>query len=168
MIKHKENYFMDIEIDDKDRKQIAEGLKRFLAETYSLYLLTQNFHWNVSGGSFLSLHELFEKQYRGLADAADLIAERIRALGFRAPASFHEFSELSSLREETHVPEAEEMIRLLLEANSVVEQKAHQIAMIATDAQDWATADLMADRILEHEKAIWMLRSSFSGKAFAA
>ena len=165
MIRSKEYHFGEIAVDEKERKHIAEALKEFLAETYSLYLLTQNFHWNVNGVWFNALHALFEKQYQDLAAATDSIAERIRALGYRAPGSFREFSELSSLKEAAQVPEAEEMICLLVDAHSIVAQKAHQIVNIANDAQDWGTADLMADRIMQHEKVIWMLKSSLSAKA---
>ena len=161
MTKTKENK-VEITTVQKDRKHIAEGTRVFMADTYSLYLMTQNFHWNVTGPLFHSLHALFEKQYLELAATVDLIAERIRALGFPAPGTFREFSELSSLHEEIEVPAAEEMIGRLIKAHALLAESAREIAAISTEAEDVATADLMTDRVMEHEKVIWMLQSILS------
>ena len=162
MFHDKKENRIEVAIATKDRKHIAEEMRKFMAETYSLYLMTQNFHWNVTGILFHSLHLLFEKQYLELAQAVDVIAERIRALGFNAPGSFREFSALSTLRDEIELPEAEEMVHLLMEAHSSVAQHAHHISTMSTEAEDASTADLMADRVTEHEKAIWMLQSIIS------
>ena len=162
MIKSRESVVVEISVSEKERKHLAEELKKIMADTYVLYVMTQNFHWNVTGFLFRSLHELFEKQYLELAGAVDLIAERIRALGFTAPGSLREFLELASLNEENHVPPPEEMIHLLLECNEILAQKTGRVSMASHEAGDAATADLLADRVLAHEKAAWMLRSCLS------
>lgn len=150
---------IDIGINEKDRAMIAEGLSRLLADTYTLYLKTHNFHWNVTGPMFQTLHLMFETQYTELAQAVDLIAERIRALGFPAPGTYGEFSRLSSIRETDGVPKAEEMIRLLIEGQEAVVRTARSLFHAADNATDEASADLLTQRIQLHEKTAWMLRS---------
>ena len=150
---------INIGIEEGDRREIAEGLSRLLADTYTLYLKTHNFHWNVTGPMFQTLHLMFETQYNELALAVDLIAERIRALGFPAPATYRDFSRLSSIKEEEGVPTAEEMIRLLVEGQETVVRTARSIFPIVERANDEPTADLLTQRMQIHEKTAWMLRS---------
>ncbi len=150
---------IDIGIAEKDRAEIAGGLGKLLADTYTLYLKTHNFHWNVTGPMFQTLHLMFEGQYTELALAVDLIAERIRALGFPAPATYGEFGRLSSIKETAGVPKAEEMLRSLVEGQEAVVRTARSIFPIAEKASDQATADLLTQRIQLHEKTAWMLRS---------
>lgn len=150
---------IDIGINEKDRAEIAAGLGRLLADTYSLYLKTHNFHWNVTGPMFQTLHLMFEAQYTELALAVDLVAERIRSLGFPAPGTYGEFIRLSSIKETPGVPKAEEMIRLLVEGQEAVVRTARSIFPLAEKATDEATADLLTQRIQLHEKTAWMLRS---------
>ena len=150
---------IDIGIAENDRAVIAEWLGRLLADTYSLYLLTHNFHWNVTGPMFQTLHVMFETQYTELALAVDLVAERIRSLGFPAPATYTEFMRLSSIKEVSGVPKAETMIRLLVEAQEAVVRTARSIFAVVEPATDEATADLLTQRIQLHEKTAWMLRS---------
>jgi len=150
---------IDIGINETDRKAIADGLSRLLADTYTLYLKTHNFHWNVTGPMFQTLHLMFETQYNELALAVDLIAERIRALGYPAPGTYGEYSRLSSIREEPGVPKAEEMIRLLVEGQEAVVRTARSIFPAAEKANDEPTADLLTQRMQIHEKTAWMLRS---------
>ncbi len=150
---------INIGIDDKDRKKIADGLSRVLADTYTLYLKTHNFHWNVTGPMFQTLHLMFETQYNELALAVDLIAERIRALGHRAPATYAEFSELSSIEETMGDVSAEDMIRLLVEGQEAVVRTARSIFPAVEKASDEPTADLLTQRMQTHEKTAWMLRS---------
>lgn len=150
---------IDIGIAEKDRAEIAGGLGRLLADTYSLYLKTHNFHWNVTGPMFQTLHLMFETQYTELALAVDLIAERIRALGFPAPGTYSEFARLSSIKETTGVPKAEEMIRLLVDGQEAVVRTARSLFPTVEKAADEATADLLTQRIQLHEKTAWMLRS---------
>ena len=150
---------INIGINEADRKEISEGLSRLLADTYTLYLKTHNFHWNVTGPMFQTLHLMFETQYNELALAVDLIAERIRALGFPAPATYAEFSRLSSIKEETGVPAALEMIRLLVEGQESVVRTARTTFKAAEKASDEPTADLLTQRMQSHEKTAWMLRS---------
>lgn len=150
---------IDIGIDDKDRKKIAEGLSRLLADSYSLYLQTHNFHWNVTGPMFQTLHAMFEVQYTELALAVDVVAERIRSLGHPAPATYTEFMRLTSLKETTGVPKAEKMIWLLVEGQETVVRTARSIFPLVDKAGDQATADLLTQRIQLHEKTAWMLRS---------
>ncbi len=150
---------IEIGINEKDRAEIAEGLGKLLADTYSLYLKTHNFHWNVTGPMFQTLHLLFETQYNELALAVDLVAERIRSLGFPAPATYSEFTRLSSIKETAGVPKAEEMIRLLVEGQEAVVRTARSIFPTVEKVSDQATADLLTQRMQVHEKTAWMLRS---------
>ncbi len=146
-------------IDEQSRKEIAEGLSRLLADTYSLYLKTHYFHWNVTGPMFSTLHLMFETQYTELALAVDLVAERIRALGFPAPGSYADYARLTSIPETTHVPPANEMIKLLVEGQEAVVRTARSIFPAADNAHDEPTADLLTQRMQIHEKTAWMLRS---------
>src|SRR5688572_18726231 len=130
---------IDIGIKDKDRKAIAEGLSHLLADTYTLYLKTHNYHWNVTGPMFQTLHLMFETQYNELALAVDLIAERIRALGYPAPGTYAEYSKLSSIKEQSGVPKAEEMIRLLVQGQEAVVRTARSIFPAAEEANDEPT-----------------------------
>jgi len=150
---------IDIGIDEKDRAQIAEGLSRLLADTYSLYLKTHNFHWNVTGPMFQTVHAMFETQYSELAIAVDQVAERIRSLGFPAPGTYSDYARLSAIKEVAGVPKAEEMIRLLVDGQETVVRTARSIFPVAEKASDEATADLLTQRIQLHEKTAWMLRS---------
>ncbi len=150
---------IDIGIQDGDRKTIADGLSRLLADTYTLYLKTHNFHWNVTGPMFQTLHLMFETQYNELALAVDLIAERIRSLGAPAPASYRAFSELSSIPEDDGMPDATEMIRRLVGGQEAVARTARSIFPIVENAHDEPTADLLTQRLQVHEKTAWMLRS---------
>lgn len=150
---------VNIGIDEESRKQIAEGLSRLLADTYSLYLKTHNFHWNVTGPMFQTLHLMFETQYTELATAVDEIAERIRALGYPAPGTYSEFAKLSSIPETTGVPKANEMIRLLVEGQEAVVRTARSIFPSVEQVNDEPTADLLTQRMQLHEKNAWMLRS---------
>lgn len=150
---------IDIGISEDQRQQIAEGLSRLLADSYTLYLKTHNFHWNVTGPMFTTLHTLFEQHYTELATAVDEIAERIRALGVAAPGSYRQFGELSSIPEETGVPGAEEMIRQLVQGQEAVVKTARSIFPIVESANDEPSADLLTQRMQIHEKNAWMLRS---------
>lgn len=150
---------IDIGINEKDRNAIAEGLSRLLADTYTLYLKTHNFHWNVTGPMFVTLHTLFEQQYTELAIAVDDIAERIRALGVVAPGSYAQFAELTKVSEETGTPNADEMIAQLVEDQETVVRTARSIFPIADAAGDETSADLLTQRLQVHEKTAWMLRS---------
>jgi len=150
---------IDIGINEKDRAEIANELSKLLADTYSLYLKTHNFHWNVTGPMFQTLHLMFETQYNELALAVDLVAERIRSLGFPAPGTYSEFARLSSIRETSGAPKAEEMIQLLVEGQEVIVRTARSVFPVAEKASDEATADLLTQRIHLHEKTAWMLRS---------
>ncbi len=150
---------VDIGIEEKSRQDIAEGLSRLLADTYTLYLKTHNFHWNVTGPMFQTLHLMFETQYTELATAVDEIAERIRALGFPAPGTYSDFARLSSIPETTGVPKAQEMIRLLVEGQESVVRTARSIFPIVEQVNDEPTADLLTQRMQVHEKTAWMLRS---------
>lgn len=150
---------IDIGISEQHRTAIAEGLKRLLADSYTLYLKTHNFHWNVTGPQFNTLHLMFEGQYTELAAAVDLIAERIRALGLRAPGSYKEFAQLSSIQEQTHELSANEMIKELVQGQEAVVKTARSILSVVEEAQDEATMDLLTQRMQHHEKTAWMLRS---------
>lgn len=150
---------INIGIAEQDRQAIAEGLSKLLADTYTLYLKTHNFHWNVTGPMFQTLHLMFETQYNELALAVDLIAERIRALGFPAPGTYREFAQLSSIKEEEGVPNAQDMIRLLVEGQEAVVRTARSIFPVVDHANDEPTADLLTQRMQIHEKTAWMLRS---------
>ncbi len=150
---------IDIGIEEKDRAAITQGLSRLLADSYTLYLKTHNFHWNVTGPMFQTLHLMFETQYNELALAVDGIAERIRALGHRAPGTYAEFSELSSIKEEMGTPQAHKMIQLLVEGHEAVVRTARSIFPVVEKAGDEPTADLLTQRMQIHEKTAWMLRS---------
>ena len=150
---------MDIGITEEQRKKIAEGLSRLLADTYTLYLKTHNFHWNVTGPMFQTLHLMFETQYNELSLAVDLIAERIRALGFSAPGSYKQFGQLTSIKEADSVPAAEEMIKQLVIGQEAVVRTAREAFKLAEKANDQPTADLLTQRMQVHEKTAWMLRS---------
>ena len=150
---------LDIGIQEPDRIKIADGLSRLLADTYTLYLKTHNYHWNVTGPMFQTLHLMFESQYNELALAVDQIAERIRALGVQAPGTYKEFSKLTSIKESDGVPHAKEMIRQLVEGQEAVVRTARSIFPIADSASDEVTADLLTQRLQTHEKTAWMLRS---------
>ncbi|MBD1822827.1 DNA starvation/stationary phase protection protein [Cyanobacteria bacterium FACHB-DQ100] len=148
-----------IGIEDNKRQEIAEGLSRLLADTYTLYLKTHNFHWNVTGPMFQTLHTMFETQYTELALAVDSIAERIRALGYPAPGTYNEYAKLSSIAETPGVPKAEEMIKLLVEGQEAVVRTARSLFPLVDEANDEPTADLLTQRMQIHEKTAWMLRS---------
>lgn len=146
-------------IEKKDRVAVAEGLKHLLADSYTLYLQTHNFHWNVTGPMFRDLHLMFEEHYTELADAVDDIAERIRTLDVHAPATYKAFAELSSVKEVEGVPSAEEMIDILTRGHEVVVQTCRDVLKTAQDAEDESTVALVSDRMRVHEKTAWMLRS---------
>lgn len=150
---------INIGIAEGDRKQIADGLSHLLADTYSLYLKTHNFHWNVTGPMFQTLHVMFETQYDELAIAVDLIAERIRALDFPAPGTYSEYQRLSAIPETSGVPNATDMIAELVQGQETVVRTARSIFPAVENAHDEATADLLTQRIQLHEKTAWMLRS---------
>lgn len=150
---------IDIGIAADQREEIAKGLSRLLADTYTLYLKTHNYHWNVTGPMFQTLHTMFEQQYTELALAVDEIAERIRALGFPAPGTYKAYAELSSVPEEDGVPSAEEMIRNLVTAHETVVRTARSVFPVADSANDEPTADLLTQRMQVSEKTAWMLRS---------
>ena len=150
---------INIGINEQDRQNIAEGLSKLLADTYTLYLKTHNFHWNVTGPMFQTLHLMFETQYTELALAVDLIAERIRSLGIYAPGTYKQFAALSSIKEEDGIPKAQDMIRLLVEGQEAVVRTARSLYDVVEKANDEATADLLTQRIQLHEKTAWMLRS---------
>ena len=150
---------MDIGIDEKDRKAICAALARLLADTYTLYLKTHNFHWNVTGPMFNTLHLMFEQQYTEMAMAVDGIAERIRALGEFAPGSYAVFGKLTRVEEATNVPDAEEMMRQLVKGHETVVRTAREAFPRAGEVGDEPTCDLLTQRMQVHEKAAWMLRS---------
>jgi starvation-inducible DNA-binding protein len=150
---------IDIGISENDRRRIADGLGRLLADTYTLYLKTHNFHWNVTGPMFQTLHLMFEEQYNELAVAVDLIAERIRALGFPAPGSYREFMQATTISDARGDLAATEMIRDLVEGQEAVVRTARSILPTADKADDQPTIDLLTQRLQVHEKAAWMLRS---------
>lgn len=153
---------IDTGISEAERQVIAEGLSRLLADSYTLYLKTHNFHWNVTGPMFQTLHLMFETQYTELALAVDLIAERIRALGFPAPGSYKEFAKLTSIKEADGVPKAEDMIRQLVEGQEAVVRTARAVFPAVEKVSDEPTADLLTQRMQIHEKTAWMLRSLIS------
>jgi len=150
---------INIGITKEDRAQIAEGLSRLLADTYTLYLTTHNFHWNVTGPMFNTLHLMFEAQYNELALAVDLVAERIRALGFPAAGTYAQFARLTSLKEPEGVPSATEMIRQLVVGQEAVVRTARGVLPLAGKVDDEPTTDLLTQRMQVHEKNAWMLRS---------
>jgi starvation-inducible DNA-binding protein len=150
---------INIGIEEQDREAIAAGLSRLLADTYTLYLKTHNFHWNVTGPMFNTLHLMFEQQYTELALAVDAIAERIRALGMAAPGSYTQFARLTSIQEETGTPEAADMVRQLVADQETVARTAREVFPLVDQADDQPTADLLTQRMQTHEKTAWMLRS---------
>ena len=150
---------IDIGIKAQDRKAIAHGLSRLLADTYTLYLKTHNFHWNVTGPMFQTLHLMFETQYNELALAVDQIAERIRALGYPAPGSYADYAKLASIKDAKGVPGATKMIQELVAGQEAVVRTARSVFPIAEKSNDEPTADLLTQRMQIHEKTAWMLRS---------
>ena len=149
---------IDIGISTVDRAKIAAGLSDLLADSYALYLMTHNFHWNVTGPHFNSLHQMFMQQYTEQWNALDVIAERIRALGHPAPGTYAEFARRSSFREVEGVPGAEDMVRHLVAAQEATARTARRFAVVQK-AEDEPTADLLTQRLEVHEKTAWMLRS---------
>ncbi|NNM80945.1 MAG: DNA starvation/stationary phase protection protein [Gallionella sp.] len=150
---------INIGISEKDRKKVADGLARMLADTYTLYLKTHNFHWNVTGPMFQTLHLMFMTQYNETWMAVDLVAERIRALGFPAPGSYAQFAALTSIKDSEGVPKATDMIRQLVEGQEAVVRTARDVLPIAEKAGDQPTVDMLSARMEVHEKNAWMLRS---------
>lgn len=150
---------VNIGISERHREEIAKGLSRVLADSYMAYLKTHNYHWNVTGELFHSLHEQFEEQYTELAGAIDEIAERIRSLGHRAPGSFREYSEITSIGEDTDQPDALEMVRRLAVDNETILRTAREVLPVCEEAGDEATLDLLTQRLHVHSKTAWMLRS---------
>ena len=157
---HAKSLKMDIGISEKDRAAIAQGLSRLLADTYTLYLTTHNFHWNVTGPMFNSLHDMFMQQYTELWNAVDPIAERIRSLGHVAPGSYAQYGKLSSLPDAPEAPpKALEMVRILAQGHEAVARTARSIFPLVEKASDEPTADVLVQRLTVHEQAAWMLRS---------
>ncbi len=150
---------IDIGIPERSRQKIADGLGHLLADTYTLYMKTHSFHWNVEGPMFNTLHAMFMVQYTELWNALDLIAERIRSLGLPAPGTYSEFARLTSIEETPGVPDATEMLRLLVKGHEAVARTARSVFPHADKAGDEATADLLTQRLQVHEKTAWMLRS---------
>jgi len=146
-------------ISTKDRARIAQGLSRMLADTYLLYLKSHNFHWNVEGPMFQTLHLMFMEQYTEAWNAIDTIAERIRALGHYAPGTYKEYLGLARIKETEGVPRAEKMVRLLIDAQEAVVRTAREVLPLAEEANDQPTLDLLTQRMGIHEKNAWMLRS---------
>lgn len=144
---------------DASRLEVADGLSKLLASTYSLHLKTQNYHWNVRGPMFMTLHQLFEEQYTEMAASIDTIAERIRALGFVAPGSLKSYLELTDINDESDCPSANRMLEQLAKDHSVVIMNAKLVYSLANELDDEVTADLMTQRISIHEKTVWMLNS---------
>ena len=159
MAKQSKKLSMDIGISEADRKKIAEGLSALLADSYTLYLMTHNFHWNVTGPQFNSLHNMFMTQYTEQWNALDIIAERIRALGFPAPGTYKEFVKLASIKEVDGVPKANDMVRHLVAAQEATARTARKLFPVVDEANDQPTADVLTQRIDIHEKTAWMLRS---------
>jgi len=149
---------IDIGINKKDRTKVAESLKHLLADSYTLYLQTHNFHWNVSGPRFRDLHLMFEEHYTELATAVDEIAERIRTLGIAAPGTYKAFAELSTIKEVEGVPDAKEMVKILNHSHEQVVKTCRETLKLAEEAEDESTAALVGDRMTIHEKTAWMLR----------
>lgn len=150
---------INIGISDSNREKIAMGISKILADSYMVYLKTHNYHWNVTGPHFHSLHEQFEEQYTELAAAIDDIAERIRALGHRAPGSFREYQELTSIEEDTDQPDAMEMVRRLAVDNETILRTAREALPACEEAGDEASIDMITERLHVHSKTAWMLRS---------
>jgi starvation-inducible DNA-binding protein len=150
---------INIGISEKDRKKVVDGLARMLADTYTLYLKTHNFHWNVTGPMFQTLHLMFMTQYNEIWMAVDLVAERIRSLGHPAPGTYKEFVALTSIKDSNGVPSAKEMIKQLVDGQEAVVRTAREVLPIAEKAGDQPTVDLLSARMEVHEKNAWMLRS---------
>lgn len=150
---------IDIGINQQDRQDIAEGLKRLLADSYTLYLQTHNFHWNVTGPQFRELHLMFEEHYTELAVAVDDVAERIRTLGVAAPGTYKAFAQLSSIDEVDGVPSAADMVSILTQGHEQVVKTCREVLKKAQDADDESTSALVSDRMRVHEKTAWMLRA---------
>ena len=150
---------MDTGISAKDRATIASGLSRLLADTYVVYLKTHNFHWNVEGPMFQTLHQMFMEQYTEAWNAIDLIAERIRSLGHYAPGTYRQYLELARVKETPGVPKAGQMVKLLIEGQEAVVKTAREVLPLADSAADEPTLDLLTQRMQVHEKNAWMLRS---------
>ncbi len=157
--KSKKSTGIDIGISDIDRAKIAQGLSKLLADSYTLYLMTHNFHWNVTGPMFNTLHTMFMAQYTEQWNALDIIAERIRALGHPAPGTYKEFVKLASIKEVEGVPKATEMIKLLVAAQEATARTARDLFPVVDKANDQPTADVLTQRLEVHEKTAWMLRS---------
>lgn len=153
---------IDIGIKKEDREDIAHGLKKLLADSYTLYLQTHNFHWNVTGPQFRELHLMFEEHYTELAVAVDDIAERIRTLGVAAPGTYRAFADLSSIEEVEGVPSATDMVKYLVNGHEQVVKTARQVLAKAQDALDESSASLVSDRMRIHEKTAWMLRATLA------
>ena len=153
---------INIGISKKDRELVATHLKVLLADSYTLYLQTHNFHWNITGPSFIQLHTLFEEHYTELAVAVDDVAERIRSLGVHAPGTYKEFSELSSINEVSGTPEAQEMVAILTANHEQLVRTCRTALSVAQEADDESSAALISDRMRVHEKTAWMLRSQMS------
>jgi starvation-inducible DNA-binding protein len=159
MAKNSKTPRIDIGIDENARAKIAKGLSALLADSYTLYLMTHNFHWNVTGPQFNSLHLMFMTQYTEQWTALDQIAERIRALGHPAPGTYKQFVKLASIKEPDGVPKAEEMVRLLVAAQEATARTARSLLPVVAKADDQPTTDLLTQRLDVHEKTAWMLRS---------
>ena len=157
--KSKKSVSIDIGISDADRAKIAQGLSRLLADSYTLYLMTHNFHWNVTGPMFNTLHNMFMQQYTEQWNALDIIAERIRALGHPAPGTYSEFAQLASIKEVSGVPRAMDMIKHLVAAQEATARTARSLFPVVDKANDQPTADVLTQRLDVHEKTAWMLRS---------
>lgn len=155
-------YTMNIGINESDRVSIANGLKHLLADTYTLYLQTHSFHWNVTGRQFRDLHLMFEEHYTELAEAVDEVAERIRSLNVTAPGTYRSLAALSSIEEVEEVPAAMEMVKILTESHEQVIRTCREILTLAQDADDESSAALISDRMRVHEKTAWMLRAMLS------
>ena len=150
---------IDIGIKEQDRIKIAQGLKRLLADSYTLYLQSHNFHWNVTGPQFRELHLMFEEHYTELATAVDDVAERIRTLDVSAPGTYKSFAELSSIKEVEGVPAAKDMVEILTQGHQQVVKTCREVLVTAQEANDESTASLVSDRMRIHEKTAWMLRA---------
>jgi starvation-inducible DNA-binding protein len=148
-----------IGIAKEDREKVADKLSKLLADTYSLYLKTHSFHWNITGPQFNSLHNMFETQYNELWTAADEIAERIRILDVFAPGSYSQFGKLTSIKEETGVPDWKDMVAQLVEGHEIAAATSREVIAVADEAGDEGSADMVTGRLKEHEKTAWMLRS---------
>lgn len=150
---------IDIGITENDRLKIADGLKNLLADSYTLYLMTHNFHWNVEGPQFRELHLMFEEQYTELALAVDEVAERIRTLDVPAPGTYKEFARLSSIKEVDGIPEGRKMVDILTQGHEQIVKTCREVVRLAQAADDESTASLASDRMRIHEKTAWMLRA---------